>query len=783
MPAGAWVRDLRTEVRTTLTGVDPGLGRLRMAATATAAMVLAAAVMAGVRELTGQPVTVLLFAAVLAMVSNLSVNEPELPARRITTALMLLPAALAITAGTLLAPARLLADVVFVLVMAAAVWVRRFGPRGFALGMAAFMPYFFTQFLQTGAAELPWLLLAAGVGIASTLLLRGWLLAERPERVLDRLVRAFRARVHAVVEAVGDVLAAEPGDVADELAAVRRARVRLNDTALQVVDQLEHLDRDSPEPGDLPLRVMDTELATERLAISTRRLMAEDPPPDRLVLRRLAAGVRGLGRATLTPTPTDRVPALLDGARRSVDAISADTEGGSERAQRVAFAVTRLADALSLAREAAGHDPAPDGARPAAPDPTAAPDRSDPDHTDPDHTDPDHTDPASGSTDRTTGTPADGSAAEDDAPDAGDGRPGLDLTTRQAVQVLVATSLAIVVGDLISPSRWYWAVIAAFVVFAGTASRGDVVNRGSQRVVGTIGGVAAGMGLAWLVGDHRLVALVLLFGCVFLALYLVRISQALMAFWITTVLALLYGLIGQFSTETLLVRIEETAVGAAMGMIAGYLVLPKRTREAFGEALDDAVDASDAALAAAIDQLCGLRPETSPVELARDLDDALATLRQRAKPLGNPLPRRRGRSGYDRILRVLTAVDHYTRDLARTSDGVTDPDWEPTLRPAGDRVRANLDALRDHLVAAIPQQSGPSTRDVDTLEPPADIGSAEDLVDAAEAHAARCTEPRKRYEMLAAARYLRRIDQAVVGLAVDLGVAPDPADRPRAAAR
>ncbi|MFC7657421.1 FUSC family protein [Pseudonocardia benzenivorans] len=370
--------------------------------------------------------------------------------------------------------------------------------------------------------------------------------------------------------------------------------------------------------------------------------MAEDPPPDRLVLRRLAAGVRGLGRATLTPTPTDRVPALLDGARRSVDAISADTEGGSERAQRVAFAVTRLADALSLAREAAGHDPAPDGARPAAPDPTAAPDRSDPDHTDPDHTDPDHTDPASGSTDRTTGTPADGSAAEDDAPDAGDGRPGLDLTTRQAVQVLVATSLAIVVGDLISPSRWYWAVIAAFVVFAGTASRGDVVNRGSQRVVGTIGGVAAGMGLAWLVGDHRLVALVLLFGCVFLALYLVRISQALMAFWITTVLALLYGLIGQFSAETLLVRIEETAVGAAMGMIAGYLVLPKRTREAFGEALDDAVDASDAALAAAIDQLCGLGPETSPVELARDLDDALATLRQRAKPLGNPLPRRRG---------------------------------------------------------------------------------------------------------------------------------------------
>ncbi|GAY07440.1 FUSC family protein [Pseudonocardia sp. N23] len=737
MPAGAWLRELRTEVRTTLTGVDPGLGRLRMAATATAAMVLAAGIMAGVRALTGQPVTVLLFAAVVAMIAGLSVTEPELPARRLTTALMLLPAAAAITAGTLLAPMRVLADVVFVLVMAGAVWVRRFGPRGFALGMAAFMPYFFTQFLQASVAELPWLLLAAAVGIGSTLLLRCWLLAEKPERVLDRLVRAFRARVHAVVEAVADVLAGGPGTTESDLAAVRRARVRLNDTALQVVDQLEHLDRDSPAPGGLSLRVVDIELATERLAIATRRLLAEVPPPDRLVLRALAAGVRGLSRATATPTPADRVPALLDGARHSVDTLWADTAGTSERAQRVAFAITRLTDALGQARDAAVPE-----------EPPAAEDEP---------------------------------AAEED--DSGPG--GLELTTRQAVQVLVATSLAIVGGELISPSRWYWAVIAAFVVFAGTASRGDVLNRGSQRVVGTIGGVIAGMGLAALVGDQRLVAIVLLFACVFLALYLVRISQALMAFWITTVLALLYGLIGQFSAGTLLVRIEETAVGAAMGMIAGYLVLPKRTREAFGEALDAAVDASDTALAAAVDRLTGHEPSTTPVQLARDLDESLATLRLRVKPLGNPLPRRRGRSGYERALRVLTAVDHYARDLARTSDSVVDPDWEPTLRPAADRVRANLDGLRDHLIAGIPHSRADDSRvvgvdvvGVDTVEPPAVIASAEDLVDAAEAHAARCPDHRRRVELLAAVRYLRRIDQAVVGLAVDLGAAPDPADTP-----
>ena len=49
-------------------------------------MVLAVVVMAAVRALTGQPVTLLIFAAVLAMISNLAVNEPDLSRRRATTA-------------------------------------------------------------------------------------------------------------------------------------------------------------------------------------------------------------------------------------------------------------------------------------------------------------------------------------------------------------------------------------------------------------------------------------------------------------------------------------------------------------------------------------------------------------------------------------------------------------------------------------------------------------------------------------------------------------------------
>lgn len=738
MRGRAWIGELRTWV----TGVDPGLGRLRLAGVATAAMVLAVVLMSVVRGITGQPVTVVVFAAVLAMVSNLSVNEPDNHRRRVTIALMLPPAAAATVLGTLLVEHRLVADTVFVLVMMVAVWVRRYGPRGMALGMAMFNPYFFTQFLQARPAQLPALLAAVGIGIGSTLLLRGWVFAEKPEKVLDDLLRAVRAHVHALALAVIDVLEAPADDEKDIDAALRdlhRRRTRLNDTMLLVVDRIEQLrdEREDPEEeaGEddprraLSLAVADLELAAERLAVSTRRLADDPERPGALepeVREALLEGVRGIASATATGVPEAMRGAVLDEARRSVAELVAEHSGARPREQRVAFAIVRLADAL-------------EGRESPVPPPI------------------------------TLAEPTEDEKADEEADEEEPGRPvdRIALSTRQAVQVGVATSLAIVVGELISPARWYWAVIAAFVVFAGTASRGDVLARGWQRLLGTVGGVVAGMLLALLVGGRPIPTLVLLAACVFLALYLFRVSVALLAFWITAVLALLYGLIGQFSVETLVLRVAETAVGGALGALAALVVLPKHTRAAFHEALDDTVLALDEALGATVDRLTGRPPAGLPVELARAADEKLGTLRQRAKPLDNPVPRRHGRGSYQRALRVLTAVDHYTRALARLSDRIVVPGWAPTLDPAVERIRANIVGLGELL-----RPGGPAVAD--------GIVSAEDLVDAAEAWAARCDDPGLRRDMLSAVRPLRRIDQVVVGFARDLagpaGRAQEPAE-------
>ena len=312
-------------------------------------------------------------------------------------------------------------------------------------------------------------------------------------------------------------------------------------------------------------------------------------------------------------------------------------------------------------------------------------------------------------------------------------------------------------------------MIAAFVVFTGTQSRGDLLSRGWGRVLGTIGGVAAGMGLAALVGGDQVLSLVLLFVCVFLALYLVRVSPSLLAFWITAVLALVYGLIGQFSVAVLVLRIEETASGRRAAVLAAFVVLPKGTRAAFGDAVESLVDTMDDVLVATVDRIVGRAARRRPPRGARGMDEALQTLRQRARTLAGPTPRRRARSSYQRGLRVLVVSDHYLRSswCASPTPCATRP-GPPTLdAAAGAGARQpRRAARRPRARAARAPTAGRCSRarpsGWSTPRRPTPPATADD--------------PHRRTAMLGVARLLRRIDQAVVGLALDLGAAVDTED-------
>lgn len=153
----------------------------------------------------------------------------------------------------------------------------------------------------------------------------------------------------------------------------------------------------------------------------------------------------------------------------------------------------------------------------------------------------------------------------------------LHVSTRQAIQATLATALASLVGGLISPDRWYWASIAAFMVFVG-ASRGESLARAFLRTLGTAGGLLVGFLFAYSLSGHTRLEWTLIIACLFFALFGARLA---FGFWtsavFTLMIALLFDIMGTFSKEILFLRLEETFIGSIIGaLVAGY-VFPSST--------------------------------------------------------------------------------------------------------------------------------------------------------------------------------------------------------------
>lgn len=704
-----------------------------MATRTTAALGCSLLIMYLVTKAAGQPLTVALLGVVITMVASRSVNEPDLRQQRITMALLPLPAALSITAAALLAPFPVASDAVFVAVVFTAVYIRRFGARGRALGMVAFMSYFFTLYLRARISELPWLIGAVVVGTLCTFVMCTYVLPDRPESVLRATVRALRARMAIVVDTTAEAVAT--GRLDERRRRRMRARtIRLNETALMVQGQIE--DKADPAmlwPGvsseQLAPWLFDAELAIEWVATAGRRaaaVSADLPPGTRT---ELAAALTQLARAIRT-AQAGGLRQAADRAQRILDrqAPTGADDPGEAAVRRLALAIINAATATAEVRAIV------EGA-------------------------------AAGKAAALRGDESVPAPAPDSADDAAD--EGLRPTTRQAIQVTVAASLAIVTGELVSPARWYWAVIAAFVIFAGTNSWGETLTKGWQRLLGTILGVPCGVLVATLFAGDTGAALVAIFVCLFCAFYFMTVTYSLMTFWITTMLALLYGLLGQFSFGVLMLRIEETAIGAVIGVTVAILVLPTNTRttirndtRAFLTALSALIEISTATM------FCD-EETASPTEQARELDRALQQFRISAKPLLAGVAGLAGRRNIRRGLRIFAACDRYGRSLARSAEQYRDaagssPELADAFMSAAAQTQRNIEAL----IAAIGGAHAPTIVSVTD-----DLDSAETLARQRDGEEAPLPETRR---FLTAVHALRQIERAIITAATNLGARDNP---------
>ncbi len=153
-----------------------------------------------------------------------------------------------------------------------------------------------------------------------------------------------------------------------------------------------------------------------------------------------------------------------------------------------------------------------------------------------------------------------------------------------AIQSAIASALAIIAGASVSPNRWYWAAFSAYVMFQGTRSRSESIAKGVRFMIGTLAGVITGALLAALVSGHELLAMAAIVIAVFLAFQVNQAAFGVMVFWITIILGLMFGMLGYFAPELLLLRLKETAAGAACGALIASCVLVRREHTARNDA-------------------------------------------------------------------------------------------------------------------------------------------------------------------------------------------------------
>ncbi|MFG2123247.1 FUSC family protein [Streptomyces sp. NPDC048710] len=276
------------------------------------------------------------------------------------------------------------------------------------------------------------------------------------------------------------------------------------------------------------------------------------------------------------------------------------------------------------------------------------------------------------------------------APPAGSGL--ARVTTRQAVQAVAGAGFALVVGQLVSGQRWYWAVGATWWVFVNTASRGETLVRGFRRVLGTVIGIGLGFLVAVPVDGAPVPTAVLVAVAVFGIFYTAAVSYTWMMLWVTLLAELLYGLLGVLGPGLLALRLAETGVGALGAVLAVLFVLPVTTHATTDAWIQRALRCVHACTAEAAARLAG-SATADPAPRVAELEQLLGRVRLSVAPLVHPLNPMLGRKW--RARRVLALLDDCAREIRGLVAVAADPEasHDARLATACWRVESAVEAL------------------------------------------------------------------------------------------
>lgn len=528
-----------------LSARDPGRARLKSAIAMSAGVLASALFTSGVIQVVHADTALLATGVFLSVQAGIVVTGPTARSRMVTAGLLIPAVLLAVSVAALISwrPA---AIVVFVLLTGAAVWVRRFGPRATAIGTMSFLAYFFTLFVHPAAAEFPVYCVIAASAAAAQLVAQValWATSRHPERELAVLLTELRI---ASTAALQDAMSPER---------TRTLRMRLADVDAighavtswqQRFRTSEHIDCDEET---LAARVLDARVDLEEVCLDLTRTEAAGRHGD------IAAQAHSLEhlRAVLDEHASpDQLTEAISWAEHAV-ARAPDSAGGglTGAVARSILAQSRLRsiDLHRVRSTRASADPPPPGRHRPTTDPHERKARR--------------------------------RSWREWAP-----------TSRLAVQAMIAAAIAAAAGESISASRWYWAVLTAFLIFVSTTTRSGILTRAYHRVAGTAIGVFVGIGAAFLAHDNRGVLIAICVVSVFGMIYLGLLNYMYSPLFTTILVVTVYEMLGVLHGSILELRITETIAGGVIGVLCAYLILSSNSHPALVAKVNAYFDALD----------------------------------------------------------------------------------------------------------------------------------------------------------------------------------------------
>ena len=684
-----------------ISGQDPAHARLTVALAVTTGVLLSALFGDFAVRVLHAETSLLSVSIMLSVQAGSMVTDATAPKRTVTSALLIPALLLSVLAAAALSVQPPLVSAGFILMTGAAIWVRKYGPRAAAIGAISFMGYFFTLFVKPAPDELLVFCLIATVAAASQLLMRLVLLLRRPRRELEVLLKGLRAGSAAAIHA-----ALPPPGRVDERHSLRLALARLDTVGAAITSWQDRFQTErhvAIGKQALAEQVLDARVDTEEACYERARHAPSRVATASKVLHVVkglkgpggsdgsddsgASGASGVlsdsggsdGSVASVSGPTDApnsasrreveraeqaLMTILDDraapyrfhAARDVAADllhQGDTQDGDLEAYllaRSAVAHARLRD-IDLSHplhDEAGTEPEGVPAAGVAASVTAAGDGSA---------------TAAGEVSATVqARPATAQAVE--RRPAGASRSGARRwswkpwhswapTTRMAVQATIAALLAAGVGEMISASRWYWAVMTAFVIFIGGNTRSSIFTRAYRRVAGTAIGIVLGVGVVTLAGSNNAVLIAICIVAVFGMRYFGTLSYLYQAIFTTMMLVALYRLLGVLGGSILEVRLIETISGAVIGVLCAYLIFSATSRPALLTKVDAYFDALDALLSAIA---AGQQRDPERVmSLLGALDDAQSAVDKTVSAMSAALAVRGPHQGSDAVHDMFTA--------------------------------------------------------------------------------------------------------------------------------